>query len=66
MDDTGSADSGSNVKLALAILFLWLSGVCFFVAFQGAKFLPQSAGPGGWFPAIVREGIRRAQTLESP
>ncbi len=61
-----SQNAGSAVRLALAILLLWLAGLSFFVAFEGAKFLPEQSGPGGPFVGILRELMRRTQSKENP
>lgn len=39
-------EEGANkgVLLAIAIVLLWLSGFCFFVAFEGSKLLSESGG----------------------
>jgi hypothetical protein len=48
-DGGGPQESGKGVLLAVAILLLWLAGVCLWVAFEGAAVLPVAlpAGPGG-------------------
>jgi hypothetical protein len=52
-DDDGQGDGGGGgskgVLLAVAILLLWLAGVCLWLAFEGAGGLPKSlpVGPDG-------------------
>jgi hypothetical protein len=40
----GAPDAPKGVLLAIAIILLWLAGVCFFIAFEGSKILTESSG----------------------
>jgi hypothetical protein len=64
---TGNGSSPS-VLLALAILLLWLAGLCFFIAFEGGGILgetvPKSgSGGAGWFRAVIEGLGKHADTL---
>lgn len=41
----GSGSKG--VLLAIAIILLWLSGLAFFIAFEGSKVLNEASNPDG-------------------
>ncbi len=58
------ADSGSAVRLAIAILLLWGAGLCWFVALEGQNFLAEGTSGSSYFTAILHEIARRAQTKE--
>jgi len=48
--------ASKGVLLAIAIILLWLAGLCFFIAFEGSQILGE-AGPGaqggGFVKAII-------------
>lgn len=56
--------SGGNrgVLLAIAIILLWLAGLCFFIAFEGSKLLGSSGLAGGDSETIIgriEEGLAK-------
>lgn len=63
-----TGDRPSGVLLAIAIVLLWLAGVCFFVAFEGAAILggpvPTSGGGASWLRAITQGLTQRTQELQ--
>lgn len=66
-DDAG--DRAKGVRLALAILLLWLAGVCFWLAFEGTQILPSKmpVGPGGkpsYFLGVLQALGAQAQQLQ--
>jgi hypothetical protein len=71
-DDSSGGAGGSGSKgvvLAVAIVLLWLAGVCLYVAFEGTSFLPEQlpAGPGGkpsYFLGIIQAVTRQTQQLQ--
>jgi hypothetical protein len=73
VDDDGQGDdagSGKGVLLAVAILLVWLAGVCLWLAFEGTGGLPTSlpVGPGGkpsYVLGVLQMLAGRAQELEA-
>lgn len=66
-DDAG--DRAKGVRLALAIVLLWLAGVCFWLAFEGTQILPSKlpVGPGGkpsYFLGVLQALGTQAQQLQ--
>lgn len=59
-------DTGSGVRLALAILLLWLAGLAWFIALEGQNFLPESQTAPTMLASILKEIARRTQAKESP
>jgi hypothetical protein len=47
--------SSKGVLLAIAIILLWLAGVCFFIALEGNQLLGEQADKtgGGFLKAII-------------
>lgn len=43
----GGSEARKGVLLAIAIILLWLSGFCFFIAFEGSKLLGEVSNPNG-------------------
>jgi hypothetical protein len=70
MDDEGDGAGGARgVRLAVAILLLWLAGVCLWIAFEGTTILPDKlpVGPGGkpsYFLGVLQGLGSQAQKLE--
>lgn len=67
MGQQGSGVSSSTL-LALAILLLWLAGICLFIAFEGQSILGETvpkSGSGGasWFRAVIEGLTKHADTL---
>jgi hypothetical protein len=61
-------EPSKGTMLALAILFFWLAGVLFFVAFQGSGILEENAPVGGqggasYFKAIISGLTAKAATV---
>jgi hypothetical protein len=73
VDDDGQDDSGGGGKgvlLAVAVLLLWLAGVCFWLAFEGTSFLPDKlpvdkSGKQSYFLGILQALAKRAQVLQA-
>lgn len=68
-DSSDGAGASKGVVLAVAVLLLWLAGVCLYVAFEGTSFLPEQlpAGPGGkpsYVLGIIQAMTRQAQQLQ--
>lgn len=66
MDDS---DRPNGVLAAIAIVLLWLAGVCLFVAFEGTGILgeqiPAAGGGGGsYFKAALQGLAAKTQTLQ--
>lgn len=62
-------DRPNGVLLAIGIVFLWLAGVCFFIAFEGAGILgaaiPVTGGGGqSYFLAALQGLTGKAQQLQ--
>lgn len=57
---------GSAVRLALAILLLWLAGLAWFIALEGQTFLGEQKTAPTYLASILQEIARRAQTKEKP
>ena len=60
---------GSGVLAAIAIVLLWLAGVAFFVAFEGASVLgtPVALADGtgtNWFASVLAWLGKRAGAME--
>jgi hypothetical protein len=62
--DSADQDSGSAVKLAIAILLFWLAGMCFYVAFEGQKFLAEGLTAPDYWSSILQGIAQKAQTQE--
>jgi hypothetical protein len=67
--DGEGGGGGKGVLLAVAILLVWLAGVCLWLAFEGSGGLPVSlpVGPGGkpsYVLGVLQALTRRAQALE--
>ena len=65
----GDSDRPNGVLAAIAIVLLWLAGVCFFVAFEGAGILGEAmpaAGGGGvsYLKAALQGLTAKTQTLQ--
>jgi hypothetical protein len=63
-------DRPNGVLAAIAIVLLWLAGVCFFVAFEGASILGEAipaAGGGGvsYFKAALTGLTTKTQTMQA-
>jgi hypothetical protein len=63
-------DRPNGVLAAIAIVLLWLAGVCFFVAFEGGSILGEAlpaAGGGGasYFKAALQGLTTKTQTLQA-
>jgi hypothetical protein len=63
----GGEKASRGVLLAIAIILLWLAGLCFFIAFEGSQILGE-AGPnaqgGGFVKAIIGGLAQKAYTQE--
>lgn len=64
------SDRPNGVLAAIAIVLLWLAGVCLFVAFEGSgilgETLPASGGGGAsYFKAALQGLISKTQTLQA-
>lgn len=59
--------ASKGVLLAIAIILLWLAGLCFFIAFEGSQILSE-AGPnaqgGGFVKAIIGGLAQKTFTQE--
>jgi hypothetical protein len=59
-------EASKGVLLAIAIILLWLAGLCFFVAFEGSQLLAESASPtgGGLLKAMISGIAQKTLTRE--
>lgn len=62
----GNPEASKGVRLAIAIVLLWLACFCFFIAFEGATLLGEQASltGGGLLKAMVGGLAAKAQAQE--